>query len=301
MAVIGASEFIMGTSETHPEVSKRKGGPPGQGPYVRGYELILANAAPFWKPEDECPQKKVKLKAYAIDIYEVTNRQYAEFLKWIKKTGDHSRCHPDEKKNKDHTPRFWNDFNPFLKSEKYKKSSPFDEKTFTKPDHPVVGVDWFDAYAYAAWAGKRLPTEAEWERAARGVDGRRWPWGNKWAWGLANGGVEKKGKDMPYAKGYEKDGYIYSAPVGTYKKGISPAGCYDMAGNAAEWCADWYAPNYYKVGPAIDPKGPKTGKHRVIRGGGSDNLPSAIRCAIRYHFEPEYRYFTLGFRCAKDL
>lgn len=207
--------------------------------------------------------------------------------------------HADEPAGKDHTPRYWGHYNPLLEDPAYRKTAPFGPDTFTRKDRPVVGVDWFDAYAYAAWAGKRLPSEVEWERAARGQDGRRWPWGDAWQWRLANGGGEKKGQDIQDT-GTEKDGYIYAAPVGSYPEGRSPAGCDDMAGNVAEWCADWYQGNYYASAPAENPAGPDRGTYRVVRGGSSRNTPSYMRCAVRDHHEPEFRNFTLGFRCAKD-
>lgn len=207
--------------------------------------------------------------AFSIDRTEVTNAEYRKFLSARK---DHGLCHPDEPKDKDHTPRYWGRFNPLLDDPEYARTAPFSPETFTQDDAPVVGVDWFDAYAYAAWAGKRLPTEAEWELAAGGTEKRLWPWGNEWAWGKCN-------------TGGDKDGYVYPAPVGRFPEGRSPYGCEDMAGNVAEWCADWYV----------------EGKQRVARGGGSQNAPSSVRCASRVGFEPEYRTFTLGFRCARDL
>jgi len=103
------------------------------------------------------------------------------------------------------------------------------------------------------------------------------------------------------AKGKEKDGYIYPAPVGSFAAGRSPYGCDDMAGNAAEWVADWYAVDAYKTQSPENPPGPQNGAERVVRGGSSQNYPSNVRCAIRAHREPEFRTFVLGFRCAKDL
>ena len=246
----------------------------------------------------------MKLGRFAIDRTEVTNAQYRKFLDWIVRTGDHSLCHPDEPEGKDHTPRYWLEYNPLLKDPDYARVTSFGPDTFTDPDKPVVGVDWYDAYAYAAYAGKRLPTEAQWELAARGSDGRRWPWGDQWHWGRANAtseksGGEETGIDIP-ARGKEKDGFIYAAPVGSFPKGQSPLGCDDMAGNVSEWCADWYRSDYYRSASRVDPSGPTTGQLKVIRGGSSQNLPSSLHCAKRFAYEPEYRTFTLGFRCAKD-
>ncbi|HMD60605.1 MAG TPA: SUMF1/EgtB/PvdO family nonheme iron enzyme, partial [Opitutaceae bacterium] len=242
----------------------------------------------------------VRLRAFAMDRYTVTNAQYRRFLADVSRNGDAPYAHPDQPRGKDHTPRYWRDFNPLLHDPWYARLAQFDAATFQGADKPVVGVDWFDAYAYAKWAGKRLPTEAEWELAARGTDGRRWPWGNDWKWGLCNIVGEKLGADVR-SKGFEKDGYIYPAPVGTYPGGRSPLGCDDMAGNAAEWCADWYSPDEYKTDTADNPPGPATGTERSVRGGSSQNFPSNVRCAVRFHREPDFRSFTLGFRCAKDL
>ena len=279
MVVVPATEFRMGTEEPHPDLpDKALGATP-----LKPYEVLTVRMDPAWRHADE-PARTVGLAAFAIDRYEVTNTQYRKFLAWISKAGDHQRCHNDEPEGKDHTPRYWQDFNPLLKDSDYARTAPFGPETFTAGEKPVVGLDWYDAYAYAAWAGKRLPTEAEWELAARGTDGRRWPWGNRWQWGVANTGGEKKGKDIP-TRGYEKDGYIYPAPVGSYSEGRSPFGCYDMAGNVAEWCADRADPSREK---------------RVVRGGSSRSAPSSVRCAARTAREPEFRTFTLGFRCAKD-
>lgn len=295
MIVIPATQFVRGTNESHPDLPDK---PLGDKP-LRPYEVLLTRADAAWRHADERPQRTVSLSSFAIDKYEVTNAQYRRFLDDVAANGDERYRHPDQPSDKDHTPRYWRQYNPLLAHANYRRIVPFHQYTFSDDDKPVVGVDWFDAYAYAKWAGKRLPTEAEWELAARGTDGRRWPWGNDWQWGLCNTGGEKKGLDVS-ATGREKDGYIYAAPVGSYPAGNSPFGCADMAGNVSEWCADWYQNDYYQRAPQHDPPGPATGDARVIRGGSSQRAANSVRCAKRAFYEPEFRNFTLGFRCAKD-
>ncbi len=214
--------------------------------------------------EDAFPEHKIYLDAYEIDCYEVTNAQYWEFLDYIKRTDDHSKCYKDEPSGKDHTPRFW------------------ENEYYNIPDYPVVRIDWYDAYAYAAWAGKRLPTEAEWEKAARGLDGRKFPWGNEWDPVRCNLTGEPK-------------------PVGSVESGKSIYGCYDMAGSVYEWCADWYLNSYYAESPSKNPKGPNIGVRRVIRGGSRFSKPFQVRTNTRKSEQPELFNVALGFRCAKDV
>jgi formylglycine-generating enzyme required for sulfatase activity len=205
---------------------------------------------------DERPPHQVYLDSFLIDIYEVTVGQYAAFLQ---ETGNHP-------------PSDWKAMNQF-----------------SHQKHPVSNVDWADAAAYCKWAGKRLPTEAEWEKAARGTDGRLYPWGNE--------------PPTPRHANYEQAGsnsHGALAPVGSFEAGKSPYGLYDMAGNAWEWVSDWYDHGYYQTSPPKNPEGPPTGGFKVIRGGSWNNSSRVLRSSDRYWDPPTFRsqYFP-GFRCVK--
>ena len=203
---------------------------------------------------DERPAHKVHVDAFSMDVYEVTVGQYAAFLQ---ATG---------------------------------VNSPLDWQTMNQPAHqkrPVANVDWVDAAAYCKWAGKRLPTEAEWEKAARGTDGRLYPWGNDPPTPLhANFGKTE----------WNNHGVL--TPVGTFEGGKSPYGIYDMAGNVWEWVSDWYDYNYYKTSPSQNPTGPSMGGTKVIRGGAWNSNPRAMRSANRSLISPTDQGLD-GFRCAK--
>jgi formylglycine-generating enzyme required for sulfatase activity len=199
------------------------------------------------------PEHTVYLDAYYIDKYEVTNEQYKKF---VEETGHR-------------IPRCWND------------------SRFNRPNQPIVGITWDDAVEYATWAGKRLPTEAEWEKAARGTDKRLWPWGNKF--------------DKTKCNVWESQeaGQRDTKPVGSFENGKSPYGCYDMAGNVWEWCADYYDQNYYLLSPSKNPTGPDTGTQRIIRGGGFLYFGHYTRCAARYRVPWYAQSPQIGFRCVK--
>jgi formylglycine-generating enzyme required for sulfatase activity len=182
-----------------------------------------------WQPK-QVKQRHERLPTYYIDRCEVTNARYQVFLDWIRRTKDHSRCDKLEGVDKDHTPTFW------------KRG---DNQDLVEPEKPVVGVDYYDAYAFAAWAGKRLPTEAEWEKAARGGEGFTYPWGNDWA-------AEEKRLNWGDHRA-TVDGYERTAPVGRFPAGASPWGCLDMAGNVSEWTTDLWDE--------------RSGSHRVVKGG----------------------------------
>ncbi len=214
----------------------------------------------FHRNPGELSVKTEKTGAYYIDRYEVTNEKYALFYAYISQTGDHKKfCHPDEGP-RDHKPPCWGE-------ERYKE--------YNGPNHPVVGVTWFDAYAYAAWAGKRLPTEREWEKAARGTSGGAYPWGNDWN--------DREVRCNWGDKGLT-DGYKLTSPVGAFPGGESPFGCLDMVGNVSEWCADEYAPNSLT---------------RVIRGG-NHLLKEQNTTTQRDHDRPHGNSKTVGFRCVTE-
>jgi len=204
---------------------------------------------------DEQPVHKVYVDAFFMDKHQVSVGHYARFL-----DATHHEVPPE-----------WSIMN--------------------RPQHqnrPVANVDWADAAAYCTWAGKRLPTEAEWEKAARGTDGRTYPWGNE-------------PPTQFYATSGKEVWSNHSAvtPGGTFEEGKSPYGIYDMAGNVWEWVSDWYDPDYYKTSPQQNPTGPTTGGHKVIRGGSWGSGPKDLRSAERETHLPSFRGFGTGFRCAK--
>ena len=217
---------------------------------------------------EEMPQHEVYLSSYYVDKYEVTNALYWEFLEYIKSTNDHSKCYFGEGPNKNHTPDRW-----------------YEDSYYEHPGWPVIRIDWYDAYAFAAWAGKRLLTEAEWEKAARGTDGRRFPWGNVWDTKKCNAGT------------------VGSLEVGSYGGGKSVYGMHDACGSIQEWCNDWHHAMYYKNSPSRDPQGPLESTNlRVIRGSSLfANNVYQMRVTIRWYDEPHRRNRSVGFRCAKDF
>ena len=218
----------------------------------------------------EMPQRKVYLDAYEIDKYEVTTVQ---FLRFVLATG-----------------------RPPLLDWRYDGGN-FQESMVS---HPVMHVSWYDAEAYCKWVGKRLPTSAEWEKAARGEDGRVYPWGNQPA-GLSRANFGRTGLSGPVRDRPERLMlYPPIISVDKYENAVSPYGVFQMAGNVAEWTADWYDANYYKTAPDRNPKGPDTGTQKAFRGGGwIDSVPS-VRPAQRNGTDPNTKMNWLGFRCARD-
>ncbi|MCX6041123.1 MAG: formylglycine-generating enzyme family protein [Caldilinea sp.] len=210
----------------------------------------------------EQPLHTVTLSAYSIDKYEVTNARYKACVAaggcTVPGSVDSS------------------------------KRSPY-YGTSTYADYPVLNVDWFQANAFCAWAGKRLPTEAEWEKAARGSsDTRKYPWGNS----------------APDCTKTNYDSCVGdTSRVGSYPSGASPYGVMDMAGNVDEWVQDWYDSSYYSVSPSNNPQGPETGTYRVLRGGSwvSFDFVGDVRSALRSVLPPRpLDLDSNGFRCVRS-
>jgi iron(II)-dependent oxidoreductase len=201
---------------------------------------------------DEYPERHVTITAFQIDRTEVTNQAYRMCV--AAKACDTTQY--------------------------------LDDADLGQDDHPVVGVTWDDAKGFCKWVGKRLPTEAEWEYAARGGDERKWPWKGPFGQGKANTS--------------HPDDHAKTAPVGSYKEGESPMGVLDMAGNVAEWVGDYYDPTWYqKSKEQKDPTGPQSGRERVVRGGSYLSTSHQVRVSARYRKQPTETSNTLGFRCAK--
>lgn len=164
---------------------------------------------------------------------------------------------------------------------------------FDRPDFPVVFVTWHDASAFCAWAGGRLPTEAEWERAAKGLKERIYPWGNIYNPLLSNHGR------LAWDPLDASDGFLELAPVASFPDGRTADGIADLAGNAEEWVADYYAPEFPNAS-VVNPQGPETGDERVIKGGSYAGARPWLRAAARHHEPPNVRRSFRGFRCAKS-
>ncbi len=243
-------------------------------PYVLAEsDLCLVPAGTFIMGSDddlpnEAPAHKVYLDAYYIGKTEVTNAEY--YLFWLESGGASS----------EHTPISYEG-----------AFGTWPEIAETKPNYPVIGVSWDAATAYAAWRGMRLPTEAEWEKAARGTTARRWPWGNTFT---------QRIKGMTVHANVWKQSGAHLKPVGTYPTGVSPYGAHDMAGNVWEWVADWYSENFYYHSRDRNPKGPAVGSRRVVKGGSWLNPEMIARCSVRFGQHPPIGTSFIGFRLVKD-
>jgi formylglycine-generating enzyme required for sulfatase activity len=246
MLIVPATVILSACAEEQEALSTRSDSPSDM-VLVPGGEFLMGSET----ENDTKPVHTVRVDSFYIDEHEVTNAQYHLFCK---ETGHH-------------LPEFWG-------MDRYRCGPDF-------PDYPVVGVSWRDAHAYAAWAGKRLPTEAEWEYAARGgLEEQHFPGGNELDNTMAN---------------FKSEGTV---PVATYPP--NGYGIYDMAGNVVEWVEDFYNFTYYASSPIENPAGPEKGKFRGIRGGGWHSGKMCNTVYKRNGLIPSWVDFNVGFRCAKD-
>jgi len=206
------------------------------------------------KNADEQPIHTVEIDAFWLDKTEVTNAQY-------------QTC---------------------VTADVCGQSAYTDNLDFNDAEQPVVGISWFDAVDYCNWVGGRLPTEAEWEYAARGSNNLAYPWGNAWEENMAN--CEEKAC---------RDGFAVSAPVGEFPRGASWVGALDMSGNVWEWVTDWYDAQYYARSPDSNPKGPTDGTYRVLRGGSWQDVADLMSGSARGWDNPRIWGLDRGFRCVQ--
>jgi len=211
--------------------------------------------------KDEQPRHKVYLDAFWLDRYEVTGGDFAAYLE----------ANPEE--------------HPTITGWWGREPRP------DMVDRPVIGLTWQRCRNYCRWRDKRLPTEAEWERAAAGLEGRTYPWG--------------EAPPTPERANFNKCCFIRKGEVlheaGSLKQGKTPEGVYDLAGNIAEWVYDWYDKTYYSSGVYKNPRGPETGTHHVIRGGAWNSLPDYMRSSRRYGYDDAKDFYGIGCRCARSV
>jgi formylglycine-generating enzyme required for sulfatase activity len=259
MVYVPAGEFRMGSTDN--EVDRMVALCESGAEYA-----LTETGCERWRFDNEQPAHSITMDGFWIDQNEVTNGQYRQCV-------EAGACEIPEN---------------LLGQIVYEDSS--------REDLPVGHMLWSEAATYCEWAGARLPTEAEWEYAARGPEGLMFPWGNEFEVGRLNycdaNCTAELTKDWDF-----DDGYAVESPVGSYPDGASWCGALDLAGNVAEWVADWYDSEYYEHSPSSNPTGPSSGELRVTRGGSYYNAPSAVT-AIRRH--PSRLDSVAGFRCAQD-
>ncbi len=230
-----------------------------------GREMVQVPEGPFIMGSkdgdpDEVPERQVFLSAFYIDRKEVSQEEYARFAKVTKRSLPKIEVFED------------------------------DQSKLLQSEFAAMSMSWDEATAYCKWAGKRLPTEAEWEKAGRGEGRRKYAWGDIARNGRANANLDGS-----------EDGYRYLAPPGSFEAGRSPYGVYDMTGNVAEWVADSYDEHYYQKAPFRDPKGPDRADLKVVRGGSWRETEHTARLSKRFAAKAWRTDITIGFRCANDM
>jgi formylglycine-generating enzyme required for sulfatase activity len=257
MIYVPAGEFVMGSNDREVDAALEMCNTYYEGDCQREWFEV------------EQPMHTVALDAFWIDRTEVTNAQYQQCVE----TG---ACKPPASSSSDTRATYYGDA--------------------TYNDYPVVNVNWEQANTYCEWVGGRLPTEAEWEYAARGPEGRRYPWGDEYD------GTRLDSCDVNcgYAWAEEQfdDGYGDTAPVGSYPEGASWCGALDLAGNAWEWVADWFGE--YIAEPQANPSGPSSGTGRAVRGDAADGTRAVSRSAARHGMSAHRTYAYAGLRCARS-
>ena len=236
-----------------------------EGPFMMGF--VIDNDRSLGDTDEE-PVHEVFLDEYWIDKFEVTSVQFSEFL----------NAHPEDSER-------YLELGSAVTIEKVQgryQPRPGLERL------PANRVSWVGADAYCRWKGKRLPTEAEWEKAARGEDQRMFPWGNQWP----------TNDRVTFRRKFQHLGFDVMEPVDGLSAGISPYGIHQMAGNVWEWVSDWYADDYYDLSPLKNPQGPETGISKVIRGGNWYYKAYYMRTTYRFNELPEVFNVWQGFRCA---
>jgi formylglycine-generating enzyme required for sulfatase activity len=244
-----------------------------------GEFLMGSKDADRYAYNNEKPQHTVYLNAYWVDRTEVTNAMFAKFM-----TGAGYRTDAEVDGwgyILNTSTGLWDKVDGANWQHPYGPTSNLDGLD----DQPVVQLTWNDATAYCEWAGRRLPSEAEWEKAARGTDGRLYPWGN----------------EAPDCTRTNDGGCLgKTAAVGSYSFGASPYGALDMSGNVWQWVNDWYSETYYASSPKQNPVGPAPSQYRVLRGGAWDSIARDVRTAMRLHYSPVGRGVYIGFRCVRS-
>jgi formylglycine-generating enzyme required for sulfatase activity len=251
---------------------------------VEECNTFRAGCQPEWFAASE-PIHTVLLSRFYIDIHEVTNAAYMRFLNEM---GGDALCLGQ----------------PCINTDQSHLSS--QSGTYVVPGYlelrPIAGVTWYGATAYCEWRGARLPTEAEWEKAAAWDDttasARLYPWSDTFDGRLVN--FCDAACTAPHANLYFFDGFAETSPVTYFENGRGPHGLFDMAGNVWEWVGDWYDPNYYAQSPGENPTGPDKGSERVVRGGSWYDTGNFTASAIRFPSPPDNTDSTIGFRCAAD-
>ena len=261
----------------------------------KGMFSMGAEGPECWSGDGEGPVHQVSLEDYFIDQTSVTNESFSTFVDATGYQSEaerfgwsfvfHNQIPRAHFKRLSFDRAFGVEWWAKVEGASWKKPGGPGTNIRKIMNHPVVHISWHDAEAFCHWAGKRLPTEAEWEYAARGPIGRSYPWGET----RPNASLARFG-------GQERK----ALTIGSLPQGATPEGVHDLAGNVAEWVQDWWHPNYYAKSPSADPTGPTEGDYRVARGGSWNQPPDELRASARLYHNPEKGAGHIGFRCAKS-